>query len=274
MQRIFLLALLIVPAALQQSAPLTRDETFSTLAARITAQTESPVSGVIAALAEVIEVGPATIGADGKATVVVKELAASNARATNKSIRLIFAPAADKGKWNWVEFEENRRLYPVERLFPYADTQLGKVKKEEEVAWKAHLDSMNAEVEAAVKVLETAKAVLKADPPPLAPLMQARVMLTEARKGFEVDAILSAHRETTNAIEPVFTLGDTFPDLKANDAYLRLLEELKKARAAVKASGESYLKKVEVYNDEIRRLPYALVAHGMQYTKIEPKLQL
>jgi hypothetical protein len=70
------------------------------------------------------------------------------------------------------------------------------------------------------------------------------------------------------------SLGETFPDLKANDAYLRLLEELKKAQEAVKGSRESYLKKVEVYNDEIRRLPYALVAHGMEYTKIEPKLQL
>ena len=110
MQRMFLIAFLLVPFSFQQSAPLTRDETFSALARRITAQTESPVSAVVAALAEVIEVGPATIGADGKATVVVKELAESNARATNKSIRLVFAPADEKGKWNWVEFEENRRL--------------------------------------------------------------------------------------------------------------------------------------------------------------------
>ena len=148
------------------------------------------------------------------------------------------------------------------------------MKQEPEVAWKAHLDSMTGEVDAAIKVLETAKALLKADPPPLALITQARAMLTEARKGTEVDAIVSAHRDTANAIEPVLTLGDTFPDLKTNDAYLRLFEELKKAQAAVKSSRESYLKKVEVYNDEIRRLPYALVAHGMEYTKIEPKLQL
>jgi LemA protein len=274
MQRMFLIGLLLVSFSFQQSAPLTRDDTLSTLARRVTAQSESPVSAVIAALAEVIEVGTATIGTDGKATVLVKELTASNARATNKSIRLILAPAAEKGKWNWVEFEENRRLYPVERLFPYAKTQLEKLKQETEVAWKRQLDSMTGEVDAAVKVLETAKAVLKADPPPLAPVIQARTMLTEARKGTEVEAILNAHRETSNAIEPVLTLGETFADLKTNDAYLRLLEELKSAQAVVKLSRESYLKKVEVYNDEIRRLPYALVAHGMEYTKIEPKLKL
>jgi hypothetical protein len=274
MQRIVVIVLLLAPVLFQQSAPLTRDETLSTLARRVTAQSESPVSAVIAALAEVIEVGAVTTSLDGKTTVVVKELAASNARATNKSIRLTFVPADEKGKWNWVEFEENRRFYPVERLFPYAKTQLEKVKQETEVAWKAHLDSMTGEVDAAIKVLETAKALLKADPPPLAPITQARATLTEARKGTEVEAIVSAHRDTANAIEPVLTLGDTFPDLKTNDAYLRLLEELKKAQAAVKSSRESYLKKVEVYNDEIRRLPYALVAHGMEYTKIEPKLQL
>jgi len=231
------------------------------------------VSAVIGALAEVIEVGPVTIGPDGRATVIVKELTASNSRATNKSIRVILAPAPEKGKWNWVEFEENRRLYPVDKLFPYAKTQLEKLKQEIELALKMHLDSMTTETEAAVKVLETAKAVMKSDPAPLAPVIQAKTRLVEARKGTELDAIVSAHRESANAIEPVLTLGETFPDLKANDAYLRLLEELKSAQGAVRLSRESYLKKVEVYNDEIRRLPYALVAHGMEYTKIEPKLQ-
>ena len=79
MQRIVLIVLLLAPVSFQQSAPLTRDETLSTLARRVTAQSESPVSAVIAALAEVIEVGAITTSLDGKTTVVVKELAASNA---------------------------------------------------------------------------------------------------------------------------------------------------------------------------------------------------
>ena len=75
------------------------------------------------------------------------------------------------------------------------------------------------------KFFETAKALLKADPPQLASASaKARAMLAEAKKGTEVDAIVSGHRDTSNAIEPVLTLGDTFPDLKTNDAYLRLLE--------------------------------------------------
>ncbi len=182
MRGMFLIALLFFPFALQ-STQLTRDETLTTLARRVTAQSESPVSAVIGALAEVIEVGPVTVGPDGRATVIVKELTASNSRATNKSIRLILAPAPEKGKWNWVEFEENRRLYPVDKLFPYAKTQLEKLKQETELALKTHLDLMTTEAEAAVKVLETAKAVIKSDPAPLAPVIQARSQAGRSEKG-------------------------------------------------------------------------------------------
>jgi len=246
---------------------------MNSIARRVTEQSQSPVSAIVTSLLELIEVGHVDIGLDGKATVTVKELTPSNARATQKSVRLVFAPTSDKEKWTWEQFEENRKLYPVERLFPYVNSQLEKLDKEVSAALAAHLAAMTKEGDAAAALLETAKAVIKSDPPPLGPVTQARTALAEARKGTEIEAIVAAQRELENAIAPLLQLGETYSDLKANDAYLRLLEELKAAQAAVSTTRETYLKKVDTYNDEIRRLPYALVAYGLEYTKKDPKLR-
>jgi len=262
-------------AAAQSAAGVapTRDQVLSAIATRVTTQSQSPVSAIVTSLLELVEVGPTTVGPDGKATVIVKETTPSNQRATNKSVKLVFAPTSDKEKWNWEQFEDNRRLYPVDRLFPYVKTQLDKLRAEVNSALAAHLDAMTKEGESATKVLETVKALLKSDPAPLGPVTQARAALAEAKKGTEIEAIAMAHRELENAIGPVLQLGETYNDLKANDAYLRLHEELKAAHGLIATTRENYFKKVDTFNDEIRRLPYALVAYGMEYTKIEPKLR-
>jgi LemA protein len=261
------------PAASRQGIGPKKDEVYFALARRINAQSESPVSAIVNALGEVIEVEKIEILSEGKATVVVKELTPSNARSTNKSIRLVFVPTDQKDKWLWESFEDNRKLYPVDKLFPYAKDRLTQSRQTADRAWSGFLEVMNKEGEAAVKVVTTAKAILKSDPAPLAPLTLARSGLAEAVKGKEVEAILNSHRDLVTAIEQVLALADNHPELKANDAFLRLLDELKAVQASRASMRKTYVDAVAVYNDDIRRLPFALVAYGMEFTKVDAKIQ-
>jgi LemA protein len=260
-----------VPA--RQGPVPSRDEVFFSIARWIAGQSASPVSAVVNALGEEIEVGEIKPLPAGKATVVVKELAPSNSRATNKSIRLVFVPSNEPDKWNFESFEDNRRLYPVEKLIPYVKDNLTKKRAGPNAAWSAYLSSMIKSGAAAAKILETAKAIIKSDPAPTEPVRVARTSLAEALKGGETPVILNAFRELNSAIEPILTLAENHPDLKANDAYLRLLEELKASQAGVETTRKAYIDAVDVYNDEIRRLPYALVAYGLEFTKIESQIQ-
>lgn len=269
----FNLLMLPIVYAIGQSRGPTRDEVYFSLARRINAQSESPVSTIVNALGEVIEVNQITVEQDGKVTVIVKETTPSKAQVINKSIRLIFAPTGEKDKWNWEQFEENRRLYPVDRLFSYAKEQLSKSRQDTDASWNRFLDAMIREGDAAMRVLETARAILRSDPPPQAAVAQARLTLVEARKSGEVDPILNAHRELQMAIEPVLVLGDSYVDLKTNDAYLRLLDELREARNRVDAARKDYLDAVSRYNDQIVRLPFSLVAQGLEFTRIEAKIR-
>src|SRR5262245_5911429 len=254
---------------------MNKDELYFSIGRRINALNDSPVSAIVSELDTVIEVANLTMRPDGKAEVTVKEREASSAAYTNKSIRLLFTPPpeGDKDeKWTWEQFEDNRKFYAVDKLFPYAQGELGKRKQTTTAAWTAFIGAINKQGEAANKVLETAKAILKADPAPLAAVKSARAALTEAMKENTTDDALNAYRELNQQTEPITTLGDAQTDLKANDAYLRLIDEFKNSINATNAARKNYLQTVSAYNEAILRLPFSLVAYGLQFHKIEASI--
>ena len=265
--------------ALAQTGPggkeMKKDELYLSVARRLNALNESPSSAIANELDTVIEVTSLTMRPDGKAEVTVKERAPSDAAQAGKSIRLVFAPpvAGDKEeKWTWEQFENNRRLYPVDKLFPYAKDELGKRKQATLAGWSAFVTAINKQVEAAAKAMETAKAVLKVEPPPLAVVKATRNALAEAAKENKTENILNVYRELNQQTELVATLGDTYSDLKANDAYLRLVDEFTKSVEATNAARKTYLQTVAAYNEAILRLPFSLVAYGLEFHKIEANI--
>ena len=258
----------------QAPAPkaMSKDEVFFSIARRINSVSESPVSAIVTELDGLIEVTSIAAEADGKALVTVREKAPSNAVSTNKSTRMRFAPPPTGKDWAWVEFEENRKFYPVEKLFPYAKDELNRRKQLTANKWSAFVTSIGKQGEAATKAMETAKAVIKADPPPLAALMTLRATLSEAVKENNKDGIIGAYQELSQQADPITALADTYSDLKANDAYLRLIEEYKNTINLTAAARREYVQSVAAYNEILLRLPYTLVAYGLGFTRIEANI--
>ncbi len=265
-------ALAQAPAPAAAGKQMKDEEVYFSIARRLNDFNESGVSAVVGELDGVIEVTGVTMRADGKAEATVKERAPSSAAYTNKSTRLLFAPPATGDKWTWEQFEENRKFYPVEKLFPYAKDELGKRRQTTTASWNAFLGAINKQGESANKVLETAKAILKADPPPLANVANARKALAEAMKENKTEEILNAYREVHQQTEAINTLGDTFTDLKTNDAYLRLLEEFKNSVNVTNSARKGYVQTIAAYNESLLRLPFGLVAYGLQFAKIEANI--
>ncbi|MBI1762018.1 MAG: LemA family protein [Acidobacteria bacterium] len=264
------------PAAPVSTAkPPSKDEVYFAIARRINAQNNTAVSGVVGALGGVIEVKDIAMGADGKATVTVQERAGSNAAYTQKSMRIMLTPpvAGDKdNKWAWEQFEEGRRFYAVDRIFPFTSGDLNRKKQNISAKWANFSAAIGKQLETGIKALETAKAVIKTDPAPLIALLPLRTSLAEALKNNEQDALVSISLELSSSTDNITALADTFEALKANDAYLRLLEEFKAAVNAIIAMRRDYVEAVKVYNESLERLPYALVAYGLEFQRIEPKL--
>lgn len=253
---------------------MTRDDVFRAIADQVLTQSESPATSIIGALDEVIEVGEITLSPkDGKCQAIVKEKTPSTSASVNREIPLVFAAQPD-GTWKWEQFKNDTKFYPLEKLYPYAKDYLTRSRDGVGTTWKKYLAAMTAQGEAAFKALDTAKAILKKDPEPLAAVNAAREAVKKALESSDLDAIKAAQKELDQATEPISKLTDEFPDLKTNDVYVRQAEAVETAKKQLKAARNEYLNGIKQYNDRIVRLPFTLVAFGFGFTKMEPQVDV
>jgi len=103
----------------------------------------------------------------------------------------------------------------------------------------------------------------------LANLVTLKAGFEAAMKDGTTEAMVSYYREVQAQIETVTSLADTYSDLKANDAYLRLLDSYNESVKMTTAAQKEYLQKVDSYNEVLLRLPFTLVAYGLGFTKME-----
>ncbi len=272
-----LLIILVASCTTFAQAPakkMTKDDVLRAIAAQVLTQSESPATSIIGALDEVLEVGDITLSPkDGKWLAVVKEKAPSSSASVNKEIPLMFAALPD-GNWKWEQFKNDAKFYPLEKLFPYAKDYLTRSRDGVGAGWKKYLAAMTAQGEAAFKALDTAKALIKKDPEPLAAVKTSRESVKKAVESGDVDALKAAHKELTQAVEPIAKLTDEFPDLKTNDVYVRLADAVEAAKKNLKAARDEYVNGVNQYNDRIVRLPFTLVAYGFGFIKLEPQVEI
>jgi hypothetical protein len=248
------------------------DEVYFSLARQINATSDSPVSAIVSELDGVIELVSVTTEADGRALATVRERTPSSAAFTNKSTRLKFAPPTSGTEWKWVEFEENRRFYPVERLLPYTKNEVDRRRQLAERLWAEVITSIGRQAQGAEKALVTAQAVLKKDLDLTKTIGTISEQIATAGKEKETEALLRSYEELQQNDAALAEMADAHPDLKANDAFLRLMEEYKNAVTVTGRFRRDYVGAVEAYNEVLLRLPYALVAYGLGFTKIEPAI--
>jgi LemA protein len=251
-----------------------KDEVYTSIARRLNAASDSSITAVLAEVDTLIEVTDVAMEPDGKATATVKERVESDGSTANKSIRLKFTPPASGDQWTWVEFEDKGRFYAVEKLFPVVKSELGRRRQLTEAKWGAFTASILKQGETAGRLLDTAKAIIKSDPPQLEALKNTRTTLTQAIKDNDKDLVVNSCLEILQQSQSIASLSDSYGELKANDAFSRLLEEYKKSIEASNTARKEYVASVETYNESLVRLPHALAAYGLQFTKIEPNISI
>lgn len=257
---------------------ISKDEVFFSIARRLKQINESPVSAIASEIDSLIEVTSITAEADGRSLVIVRERTPSSAAFTNKSTRIHFAPpppGSDGKEWNWVDFEENRKFYPIDKLFPYSRDELMRRKQATIAKWSNFVTIIGKQRESGQKAVETANAVIKTDPGVLANLVTLKAgydAAVTADKDGDRQSIASFYRELQSQVEAVNALADNHAELKANDAYLRLVDAYKETITQTSTAQKDYLQSVESYNEVLLRLPHALVAYGLGFTKIEASI--
>ena len=97
-------------------------------------------------------------------------------------------------------------------------------------------------------------------------------------------AASAADAQLSGALGKLFALAEAYPDLKANQNFLELQEELTATEDKVGYARQAYNDAVTTYNTKIQQLPGSLFAGGMGYkareyyqideaSKVAPKVQ-
>lgn len=98
---------------------------------------------------------------------------------------------------------------------------------------------------------------------------QARANAINAGSGGSPQEQAQAENVLTGALKSLFAVAEAYPDLKANQSFLALQEELTATEGRVASSRQFYNDRVLGYNTLIQTLPRSLIAGPLHFTTRE-----
>ncbi|MCB0321160.1 MAG: LemA family protein, partial [Bdellovibrionales bacterium] len=118
-------------------------------------------------------------------------------------------------------------------------------------------------------LVETVKGYASHEKGTLEAVIQARNSAVSASASGDVHGIAQAEGVLTGALRQIFALSEAYPELKANQNFAQLQEELTSTENKVGFARQHYNDSVAVYNTSIQQIPANMVASFGGFTKKE-----
>lgn len=121
-------------------------------------------------------------------------------------------------------------------------------------------------------LVDTVKGYVKHERETLEAVTNARAAVQNASNG-DVGARSKAEGELTAALGRLMVVVEQYPELKANQNFLSLQEELTGTENRISFSRQAYNDAVQVYNEKTQQFPSNIVAGMFNFKKEEEFLQ-
>ena len=115
-------------------------------------------------------------------------------------------------------------------------------------------------------VVETVKGYAKHEKSTFEDVVKARNTYVSATTEEEK---IKASGEITNALNKLFALAENYPELKANENFLSLQNDLKDTEDKISMARQFYNDTVLTYNNKVERIPSNIVANMAGFKKGE-----
>lgn len=115
-------------------------------------------------------------------------------------------------------------------------------------------------------LVETVKGYAKHESKTLEDVIKARNTYTTAHT---VDEKVKASGEITSALNKLFALSESYPDLKANTNFMSLQNDLKDTEDKISMARQFYNDTVLTYNNKVEHVPSNIVANMGGFKKGE-----
>jgi LemA protein len=136
-----------------------------------------------------------------------------------------------------------------------------------ENAWSQIDVQLKRRIDLIPNLVETVKAYAAHEKSTLDAVIQARNAAIAAPQNPEAQA--QADNVLTGALRQVFALSEAYPDLKANQNFLALQEELTATEGRVAYARQFYNDSVLGYNNKLQTFPTMLFAQMMKFERRE-----
>jgi len=115
-------------------------------------------------------------------------------------------------------------------------------------------------------LVETVKGYAKHEKETLEAVINAR---NSAVSASSVDDKIDADNQVTQAISKLFALTESYPELKANENFIKLQDELSGIEKEVAGARQYYNAAVRSYNYNVMAIPDSIVASIMHHEKMK-----
>jgi LemA protein len=143
------------------------------------------------------------------------------------------------------------------------------VSTDEEVkaAWAQVENQLQRRYDLIPNLVETVKGYAAHEREVLTQVTEARARVGSART---VDEQIRANNELTGALSRLLVVVENYPQLKANENFIRLQDELAGTENRISVERRRYNEKVKEYNQLIRRFPGNVIAGQFGMTVVQP----
>lgn len=148
----------------------------------------------------------------------------------------------------------------------YNGLQRAKVYTEE--AWSQIDVQLKRRNDLIPNLVETVKGYAKHESETFEKVVQLRNQLTQIPAGNH-DEIQKVSNEITDSLKTIFALSENYPDLKANQNFLSLQEELTNTENKIAYSRQLYNSSAAQYDQKLLTFPSNIVAKLHHFTKID-----
>jgi LemA protein len=143
---------------------------------------------------------------------------------------------------------------------------LVRLKNQVENAW-AQIDvQLKRRTDLIPNLIETVKGYMKHEKETLTELTRARTAIMTAGS---VKEKADASNQLTGTLKTLFAVAENYPNLKANENFLQLQEELSGTENKIAYARQNYNDMVMLFNTRIEQIPYNILAGLMSYKSRE-----
>lgn len=96
-------------------------------------------------------------------------------------------------------------------------------------------------------------------------IANAREKLAGNIKSGDIESISEANDEMNSALNRLLAITENYPDLKANEQFIALQDELAGTENRINVARQYYNEKVNIYNTKVQTFPTSIVARMSGY---------